>query len=155
MSLGLPVSDTKTPSDGQRPQPATQTLTHTADRPNIVILPPETVREAAASGTGLQLTITTAHAGPLPAPATLREYAAIVPDLPKVLIDEFQNEARHRRTLQSVGQYGALGVAGLSIICGALLGYALNSPLAAFAVIGPVCGVVGTAQLLEFWFKAK
>jgi hypothetical protein len=149
------MSDTKTSNDGQRPQPETQTLTNTAENPNIVVLPPETVREAAASGTGLQLTITTAHAGPLPAPATLREYAAVVPELPKVLVDEFQNEAKHRRRLQSVGQYGALGVAGLSIICGALLGYALSSPLAAFAVIGPVCGVVGTAQLLEFWFKAR
>jgi hypothetical protein len=149
------MSDTKTSNDGEWPQPETQILTDSADRSHVVILPPEAVREAAASGTGLQLTITTAHAGPLPAPATLREYAAIVPDLPKVLVDEFQSEAKHRRRLQSVGQYGALGVAGLSIICGALLGYALNSPLAAFAVIGPVCGVVGTAQLLEFWFKAK
>jgi hypothetical protein len=149
------MSNTKTSNDGEWPQPETQILTDSADRSHVVILPPEAVREAAASGTGLQLTITTAHAGPLPAPATLREYAAIVPDLPKVLVDEFQSEAKHRRRLQSVGQYGALGVAGLSIICGALLGYALNSPLAAFAVIGPVCGVVGTAQLLEFWFKAK
>jgi hypothetical protein len=149
------MSDTKTSNDGEWPQPETQILTDSADRSHVVILPPEAVREAAASGTGLQLTITTAHAGPLPAPATLREYAAIVPELPKVLVDQFQSEAKHRRRLQSVGQFGALGVAGLSIICGALLGYALNSPLAAFAVIGPVCGVVGTAQLLEFWFKAK
>jgi hypothetical protein len=149
------MSDTNRSTDGREPQPETQIITDSADRSHVVILPPETVREAAASGTGLQLTITTAHAGPLPAPTTLREYAAIVPELPKVLVDEFQSEAKHRRRLQSIGQYGALGVAGLSIICGALLGYALNSPLAAFAVIGPVCGVVGTAQLLEFWFKAK
>jgi hypothetical protein len=102
------MSDTKTSNDGEWPQPETQILTDSADRSHVVILPPEAVREAAASGTGLQLTITTAHAGPLPAPATLREYAAIVPDLPKVLVDEFQSEAKHRRRLQSVGQYGRL-----------------------------------------------
>jgi hypothetical protein len=147
------MSDTKT-TDEQR-RPASPTVSAASESPNVIVLPPETVREAAASGVALQVTVATAHSGPLPAPATLHAYASIIPELPKILVDEFQNEAKRRRRLQNVGQYGALGVAGLSIVCGVLLGYALKSPLAAFAVIGPVCGVVGTAQLLEFWFKSK
>ncbi len=122
---------------------------------NVVVLPPEAIREAAEKGTGLQVTITTAYSGPLPPPAVMREFNEIVPGLPGILIDEFQRESRHRRFTQKGGLIGALFIAGLSIIGGVYLAYALKSPLAALAVIGPVCGVVGTAQLLEFWFKAK
>jgi hypothetical protein len=85
----------------------------------------------------------------------MREYEQIVPGLPGTLISEFQKEGNHRRFIQKGGLIGALSVAALSIVGGVFLGYLLNSPLAAFAVIGPVCGVVGTAQLLEFWFKAR
>ena len=43
----------------------------------------------------------------------------------------------------------------LTIVAGSIVGYALGIALAAFAIIGPVCGAVGTAQLLEYWFKSQ
>lgn len=135
--------------------PTSATITGTPDNPNVVVLPPEALREAVAKGTGLQLTIATSHSGPLPAPATLRAYDGVIPGLSGVIVDEFTKETKHRRRLQNIGQIGALGVAGSAIICGVLLGFLLQSALAALAVIGPVCGVVGTAQLLELWFKGK
>jgi uncharacterized membrane protein len=122
---------------------------------NVVFLSPEAIREAAERGGGLQLTIATAHSGPLPSPGTMREYEQVVPGLPKILIDEFQKETQHRRFMQKGGLFGSLSIAALSIIVGAILGYALKSPAAALAVIGPVCGIVGTAQFLEFWLKTK
>lgn len=146
------MSDVNKPGSG-RADPSAPAVDKPAS--NIVVLPPEAIREAAEKGTGLQVTISTAYSGPLPPPAVMREFNEIVPGLPNILIDEFQRESRHRRFTQKGGMLGALVIAALSIIGGVYLGYALKSPLAAFAVIGPVCGVVGTAQLLEFWFKAK
>lgn len=121
----------------------------------VVVLSPETVREAAATGSALQVVITRAHAGPLPAPVTMREYDDVVPGLPKTIITEFQKEGAHRRRSQTIGQIGAIGVAAIAIVGGVWLGYELKSAAAAFAVIAPVCGIVGVAQFLEFWLKAK
>jgi hypothetical protein len=85
----------------------------------------------------------------------MREYAQVIPNLPNILIEEFQKESRHRRFAQKGGLFGAVGIAALSIVAGVYLAIALQNPLAALAVIGPVCGVVGTAQLLEFWLKGR
>ena len=122
----------------------------------VVILPPEAVKQAAETGLSLQVVIASSrHSGPLPAPATLRGYEEIVPGLPAVLVDEFKRESAHRRKVQNVGQFGAIVIALSAIAGGIWLGYFLGSALAAFAVVGPVCGVVGIAQFLEFWLKAK
>jgi uncharacterized membrane protein len=124
------------------------------DSKNVIIFPPETVQRAAESGQSLSLTIQTAHAGPLPSPRTLKAYEDVYPGLPKIIIDQFQAEARHRRRLQTISQFGALGIALLSIILGTVLAYALGNWAAAVAVIGPVCGAIGTAQLLQYWLKS-
>jgi uncharacterized membrane protein len=128
---------------------------NTSSSPNVVIVPADIVQAAAAKGSAVQVVIATAHGGPFPPPEQLRTYNDVVPGLAETLVVEFKAEARHRRRIQAIGQLGTLSIAGLSIIAGALLGYALNSPLAALAVIGLVCGAVGTTQLLEYWFKAK
>jgi uncharacterized membrane protein len=136
--------------------PAGEAAPAGGDSKNVVILPPEAVREAAAQGRPLEVTIQAiAHSGPLPPPAVLRGYDEVIPGLSRTIVQEFQNEARHRRRLQTIGQTGAISIAVGSIICGTFLGYVLNSWPAALAIIGPVCGIVGTAQLLEFWFKMK
>jgi uncharacterized membrane protein len=122
---------------------------------NVVIVPPDIIRAAAAQGSAVQVVIASAHAGPFPPPEQLRAYNQVVPGLAETLVIEFKAEARHRRRIQIIGVAGTLSIAALSIIVGAILGHALNSPLSALAVIGPVCGAVGAAQLLEFWFKAK
>ena len=98
-------------------------------QPNVVILPPETIKEAAAKGTGLRVTIATAHSGPLPSPATLREYEAVVPGLPATIIDEFKKETKHRRRTQTIGSLGAIAIAIAAIILGTILGLVLKSPL--------------------------
>jgi len=114
------------------------------------------IKQAAAAGAALQIVIAATHqSGPLPAPATLKAYNETVPGLPQKIIGEFEKESAHRRRTQTLGQLGAIGIATLSIVGGVWLGYYLQSALAALAVIGPVCGVVGTAQLLEFWLKAR
>src|SRR5947209_20027720 len=75
------------------------------DDSNVVIIPPEAVQKAAEEGRPLTLTIQalTAHSGPLPSPAVLREYDAVYPGLSKIIVDQFQTESSHRRRLQSVG----------------------------------------------------
>jgi uncharacterized membrane protein len=142
----------KNPSE--QPPASTEPSKTSADS-QVVVLPPEAVREAAAKGTGLQITIASVYSGPLPPPATLKEFREIVPGLPETIIKEFQKESAHRRRVQTLTQLGAITIAIVAIIGGVWLGYVLKSGLAALAVIGPVCGVVGTAQLLEFWLKAK
>jgi hypothetical protein len=125
----------------------------TSASPEVVVLPPEAVQEAARQNAPLTIAIASAHSGPLPPPAMLREYSEAIPGLGNTIVEEFRAETSHRRLTQRIGQFGAIGVAALSIACGTYLSIVLHSPLAALCVIGPVCGIVGTAQLLQLWLK--
>jgi uncharacterized membrane protein len=119
----------------------------------VVILTPETVQEAAKQNAPLTITLTAAHAGPLPPPAMLREYNQVIPGLGDTIVQEFRAETSHRRITQRIAQIGAIVIAMLSIICGLALGIILKNPYAALSIIAPVCGIVGTAQLLQLWLK--
>jgi uncharacterized membrane protein len=149
------MDDPKSKSAEAPPPESPATQSQQPGNPNVLVLPPEAVQAAAAKGLPVQVTIATAHIGPFPPPDVLRAYDEIVSGLSQILVDEFQKEAKHRRLTQSISQLGTLSIAALSIIVGAILGYLLKSWPAALAVIGPFCGAVGTAQLLEYWFKAK
>ena len=124
----------------------------TADQ-QVVVLTPETVQEAAKQNAPLTITLTAAHSGPLPPPAMLREYNQVIPGLGDAIVNEFKAETSHRRSTQRIAQVGAIVIAVLSIICGLALGIILKNPYAALSIIAPVCGIVGTAQLLQLWLK--
>ena len=120
-----------------------------------VVIPPEAVRRAAEHGQPITLSIETfaRHTGPLPPPDLLQAYEAVYPGLPKIIVDQFLVEGQHRRRLQTIGLWGALSIALASIVVGAVLAALLKTPWAALAVIGPVCGTLGTAKLIEYWLK--
>jgi uncharacterized membrane protein len=137
---------------GSSADKSTSSAEGTADQ-QVVVLPPETVQEAAKQNAPLTITLTAAHAGPLPPPAMLREYNEVIPGLGDTIVGEFKAETSHRRQTQRIAQIGAIIVAVLSILCGLALGIVLKSPYAALSIIAPVCGIVGTAQLLQLWLK--
>jgi uncharacterized membrane protein len=137
---------------GSNTDKASSAVEATGDQ-QVVVLPPETVKEAAKQNAPLTITIAAAHAGPLPPPAMLREYNQVIPGLGDTIVNEFKSETSHRRKTQRIAQIGAIVVAVLSIICGLILGIVLKSPYAALSIIAPVCGIVGTAQLLQLWLK--
>jgi uncharacterized membrane protein len=113
------------------------------------------LRAAAEKGTALQVVVASAHAGPLPSPDTLREYESIVPGLPQTIIEEFKKEGAHRRRVQAISQYGTISIALVAIVSGTIFGIVSGNAFAALAVIGPICGAVGTAQLMEFWLRGR
>jgi hypothetical protein len=120
---------------------------------DVVTLPAEAVRDAVETGRSLEITIARRHSGPFPDPQQLAAYREIVPDLPEVLVREFQSEARHRRRTQTTSQIGAIAIALAAVIGGIWLSYSLKSHWAALWVIGPVCGVLGIAQFIELYLK--
>lgn len=77
---------------------------------------------------------TTWHIGPWPPPKVLTEYAQIYPDAPKIIFEDFQAQASHRRALESSvianknllarrgqmigGALGGIGLIGSLIIAG-------------------------------------
>ena len=65
-------------------------VTSVPDQSNVVIIPPEAVQKAAEQGQPLTLTIHTVHAGPLPAPDTLRAYDSVHAGLSKIIVEQFE-----------------------------------------------------------------
>jgi uncharacterized membrane protein len=95
------------------------------------------------------------YSGPLPDPQFFRELAEIYPDAPRIILEDFQEQARHRREREKVvtdtnallarrGQtYGFLiGLAGLGVSFGSVfLGYATAGTLIATGCVGSLVTV--------------
>ncbi len=64
--------------------------------------------------------------GPTPPPETLRQYAEIYPDAPRIIFQSFEEQGKHRRMLESRQHYhsivrGYLGLGAGTIICGSVI----------------------------------
>ena len=100
--------------------------------------PPKLVQDAHGHQIEVQRTELRSHSGPLPAAWTLQEYEDIVPGSAKEIIGAFVDQTKHRRRLESNGQYAAIAL---------LLGGLLLAAWCAYLGLAWPAGVVGVAAL--------
>jgi uncharacterized membrane protein len=82
----------------------------------------------------LQVSRSHFHAGPLPPPDLLQEYANIIPDGANRIVEGWESEMTHRRTIEVRGQTIAAALAVMAIVASVATAY-LGQPLVASSII--------------------
>lgn len=80
---------------------------------------------AAPNARATVTTIQTTYSGPLPAPADLERYDAIVPGMAGRLLEKFEQQADHRMALEKHVVHGDVRRANWGLVAGTVFGLAV------------------------------
>lgn len=94
------------------------------------------------------------HAGPLPPPDMLREYAEIIPDGANRIIEGWEGEVKHRRRMETRGQVMAAAIAALAIGASVVTAY-LGQPLVASVIIAATMAGIGLTGALGIFLSRR